>query len=682
MEEIDQLMIKGECYKALEKISLLLEKNELDSTEKLKILFHKSVALRFLEYFDEAEEVIKEVIKKSRAKNLKHLEINSLILFADILLVRFYLSDRKNFEESMTYISEAENIIKNLKQDNTEIKKAKGYLLHIKGGILEARKDYNQAKNFLEKSLEIRKQINDKEGMMRTLYFFSLYYYNIGKLEKRVEFACKSIEIAEEIGHKFLVAACMMLLNFSYMRKGEFQKIEEIAEKRLNLLKELNHKKGLLSYYNEFGGYYWRKGELDEAYDQWNLGLLLSQEMNDKFWLGNFNNGLGIYYVEKGKLEKALEYFFKSLKFFEEIKNWGHITIQLTNIGETHWRQGNLDKAIENSNSALAICDEKNLVHQRAAVNYNFGLIFASKGEFDKSLKFFEKAINYYEEIQWKSKLAEVLQFVGLVLFQKGELDNSLEALKNSLEKAEKLDEKLYLSFTLFYIIKVYSEKQELEQAEAYLNKLEVVNNEIKNELINLNYRLSKALFLKESKQQRERIKAEILFEEIANEEIIYYNHTIYAILSLCELYLEELTKTNDISYKEKLSTLTDKLQNLAKKHQSYSLLTEVYWLQSQLALINFDTKKAHELLFQAKQIADERELSKLEKKYSDEIDTLDQIKQTWLDFKEKKAPSSEIIKQVNISETLKIMKKDRTFDAQSITEQKSVQQKLFSLTI
>ena len=682
MEEIDQLMIKGECYKALEIINHLLEKNELDYTEKLKILFHKSVALRFLDYFDEAEEVIEEVIKKSRENNLKHLEINSLILFADILLVRFYLSDSKNFEESMTYISEAENIIKNLKEDNTEIKMAKGYLLHIKGGILDAKKDYKQAKNLLEKSLEIRKQINDKEGMVRTLYLLSLHYYNIGDVERSIEFALKSIEIAEEIGHKNLIAACMMLLNINYMKKGVYQKIEETAEKRMNLLKELNHKKGLLSYYNELGGYYWRKGELDEAFNNWNYGLILSQEMDDKFWLGHFNNGLGIYYTEIGKLEKALEYFFKSLEFFEEIKNWGRITRQLTNIGEVYWRQGNLDKAIENSSSAFAICDEKNLVKERAAVNYNFGLIFATKGEFEKALEFFEKAISYYEENKWESKIAEVLQFIGLVLFQKGEYDKALETLKNSLDKEEKLDEKFYMSFTLFNIIKVYSEKQELEQAKEYLNKLETIDTEIKNDYINLNYKLSKALLLKDSKQQRDRIKAEILFEEIINKEIIFYNHSIYAILCLCELYLEELTKTNDISYKKKLITLTDKLQNLAKKHQSYSLLTEVYWLQSQLALINFDTKKAHELLFQAKQIADERNLSKLEKKYSDEIETLDHIKQTWFDFKEKKASSSEIIKQVNISETLKTMKKDRIFDAQNITEQKSVQQKLFSLTI
>ena len=112
------------------------------------------------------------------------------------------------------------------------------------------------------------------------------------------------------------------------------------------------------------------------------------------------------------------------------------------------------------------------------------------------------------------------------------------------------------MSLTLFEIIKVSLEKQEIIQVEEYLNRIEEINTKIENKLINLSYRLSKAIILKESKQQRERIKSELLLEEIANEEIIFYSHTIYAMLSLCELYIDELAKTNDKTFLKKLNQL------------------------------------------------------------------------------------------------------------------------------
>ena len=68
--------------------------------------------------------------------------------------------------------------------------------------------------------------------------------------------------------------------------------------------------------------------------------------------------------------------------------------------------------------------------------------------------------------------------------------------------------------------------------------------------------------------------------------------------------------------------------------------------------------------------------------KQLDSIKKLTQLKQTWIEFRNKNVESSEIIKQVEISDKLKVIKKERTLDTQNLVEQKSIQQKIFSLQI
>ncbi|MGC9779810.1 MAG: hypothetical protein HZR80_11255 [Candidatus Heimdallarchaeota archaeon] len=84
---------------------------------------------------------------------------------------------------------------------------------------------------------------------------------------------------------------------------------------------------------------------------------------------------------------------------------------------------------------------------------------------------------------------------------------------------------------------------------------------------------------------------------------------------------------TNNIELLAEVKSLTNKLLEIAKKQKLQSLLAEVFWLQSQIALIEFEIKEARQLLNQAEIIAIELGYERLGYRISKQHDVLfDQI--------------------------------------------------------
>ncbi len=88
----------------------------------------------------------------------------------------------------------------------------------------------------------------------------------------------------------------------------------------------------------------------------------------------------------------------------------------------------------------------------------------------------------------------------------------------------------------------------------------------------------------------------------------------------------------------------------------NYILLIDLKRLQSKLALIDYDTKKASELLEQAKNQADKYGLNKLANDIINERQQLEGQKELWQESKQKE-PVQDRLDQVDINHTLKKIK-------------------------
>ena len=394
--------------------------------------------------------------------------------------------------------------------------------------------------------------------------------------------------------------------------------------------------------------------------------------MKDNLRLADSYNMIAIYNAEIGKLNESLDYFQKSLELYGEIEKWNRYTILLNNIGEIYWRLGDYNKAFDTFNNTIAISKERKTPYQIAVANRFFGLIFASLGEHDKALPVLQKDLELFEKVHYNFYL-ETLHYIGIIHWQRGDEEEAISLLTKCVSLREKSDQLLLMSFSLFELITIFTEKNKVEQSNFYFAKLKYVNDKLENRYVNLSYRLSEAMILLNSESHRNKIKAEYLLEQIIEEPIIFFPYTIDAISFLCEFYLNELIFTGDRGFLNKLNNLVNQLSEISKKQRSFSLIVDVLWLKSQLALFDYDTKTSLGLLVQAQQLAKEKGLERHYEKFTNELDALNQSLSKWRKLKEDKSPASELLKHIRIDKSIESIKIDKTFNAQSVTFQQSM---------
>jgi hypothetical protein len=181
----------------------------------------------------------------------------------------------------------------------------------------------------------------------------------------------------------------------------------------------------------------------------------------------------------------------------------------------------------------------------------------------------------------------------------------------------------LDICYGLIQVIKILVEQGQLEAAQQYEQQLLTYREQLEGAYQDYLFRFIRALMLKTSPRTRNKMKAQEIFQQLAEENVINFEWTIQANLHLCELFFFEFKSSEAPEILQEIHTLTNRLLDQAKAQNSHSLLAETYVLQAKLALLELDVPHARRLFTQAQTIAEEKGLEKLAKSISHEHDLL-----------------------------------------------------------
>ena len=454
-----------------------------------------------------------------------------------------------------------------------------------------------------------------------------------GKIEEAMEIIKRreKTEGIEELRWRIVEIKCRN-------RKGEYEHVIETTEETIKVIEEIEEpveEKGekeriKIDALNEQVWALLRLGRQDEGLEKVEEGIRLIKELEekegehkDKERIANLLNNKGNCYYQKGELDHALDYYKMSLVIREEIGDKLDIAASLNNLG----------------------------------------IVYRMKGELGPALNKFKRSLSLKEEIDNKQSIAASLNNIGDLYQELGALEMALGFLKQGLALREEIGNKLEIAYSLYSLIIVTIDLEEFQQARDYLSTLQLINKQEENKRVDLCNRLAEALILKASKRRKNLAKAEEILDEIvenAEKEIISHRLTIQALINLSELLLEELLSTSEEEILEEVEEKVDKLMEIAKEQQSYSLLTESYWLKSQLALVRLDLEEARNLLIQAQVIAEEKGLEKLARKISSEHDQLLEQLDLWEELIAKDVSIAERVKVANLEELVGWMARKR----------------------
>ncbi|MHA1943638.1 MAG: tetratricopeptide repeat protein [Candidatus Thorarchaeota archaeon] len=435
--------------------------------------------------------------------------------------------------------------------------------------------------------------------------------------------------------------------------RGDLERALECLQQCLSINEKLGDKDGVSAAFNNIGLVHWTKGDLDQATDYYKKSLAINEELNDDKGIASVLNNLANISSFRGELDQALTYQHQSLVIREKLAIKQDIARCLINIGVFHRLKGDLDQSTEYYNKSLAIQEDLSIGPDFALALNNLGDVYSLKGDIDIALEFYQRSLLIYDDMGAKEGIALTLANIGDCHARKSNPEYAFEYYQRSLHISEDMGNTRLISVVLSELMSLALDNNDFDMAKDYLTKLEQINIQSDNAILNQRHLISKAKFLKKSQRSRDRVKAEEILQELVEEDVGDHALTTEAMIHLCDLLLLELKATRAEEVLDSVKDLTQQLVKVAEDQASHPLVVETYLLQSKLALIDFEVNEARRLMTEAKKLADEKGLNRLGQIVQNELDTLQHEVKRWESILEEKPSKKEMVNLTNLDDLL-----------------------------
>ena len=392
LERIENSVIKGMYFEALEMIEALEKWENLDHISRLKINLVEIKIKRDLGKYQEALKLTDKLRKESqRIKNLI-LENDTYILVVEILI---FMGD---FKKALDLIIQIESALETIHEKNSrDYKLRKAQLLRMKGICNRATGNQEAVEENLNMSLSLSKEIEEKLEIAKTMDSIAMFIHH-NNHDKATKLLKKSMDLRKEIGNKYYIAQTLNRLGIMCLNKG--------------LLEE-----SLAYYVNSYE---------------------MTRDFDNKDFSAITNMNIGTVYQKKGMLNSSLDHYFNAMKEAKEVDNKHMIAACLFNISSIYRTRGELDDALEYLKQCKSHFVELNFPSGLAATYQSMGIIYYSKGDYEKSTDLFSRSYDIREKEKSSTGAAGSLFYLIIVSLDKG----LLEEAKFYYDKLELINEK------------------------------------------------------------------------------------------------------------------------------------------------------------------------------------------------------------------------------------------------
>jgi predicted ATPase/DNA-binding CsgD family transcriptional regulator/uncharacterized protein HemY len=198
---------------------------------------------------------------------------------------------------------------------------ARAEALMAAGTLASVQADYTRARAALEQSLELFRQLDDKENIAATLRNLGNEVRYQGDLERSYALFEEGLAISRELGNRWDIAAFLGDLGIAAQALGDQESARSLYAESLALRRELKDKRGIAMMLVNIGELARTEGDYDSARSLYEEGLVIARELGDKWGVGMVLHNLGHVAYHRHQYEQALELFTESLTIFYEMRN-------------------------------------------------------------------------------------------------------------------------------------------------------------------------------------------------------------------------------------------------------------------------------------------------------------------------------------------------------------------------
>ncbi|HBS87451.1 MAG TPA: hypothetical protein DEA97_12890 [Bacteroidales bacterium] len=317
------------------------------------------------------------------------------------------------------------------------------------GIIAYSQGNYPEAFSFYGCSLKIDEELDNKDGVSKSLVCLGNAAYYQGNYSDALSFYGRSLKISEEIRDKSLISMCLINLGNIALNQGNYSDALSFYGRSLKISEELGNKSRISICLNNLGVVVMNQGNYTDALSFYSRSLKISEEQGNKDGISECLNNLGLVKMYQGNYSNAVSFYEQSMKIKEELGNKAGIPSCLMNLGVIAFNQGNYSDAISFYEHSLKISEELNDKSLISMCLNNMGITAMYQGNFFDALSFYGRSLIIFEELGDKLGLSMCLNNLGLIKYNQGNYSDALSFYGRSLIIFEELDNKNGISMCL-----------------------------------------------------------------------------------------------------------------------------------------------------------------------------------------------------------------------------------------
>lgn len=278
------------------------------------------------------------------------------------------------------------------------------------GTIYREMGDFALAGEYFDRSLELRKQINDSLGVgmcldemaemarLRGMYMRAVEMLQEALLWKS-SFSAGRIDPSRQAQHTESRSETYLYLGKVFADWNKFDDALLYYDTSLMLCRPLNFTRGeaLVNYYK---GLTWQgRGEADSAEAYFQRSITVSESMGNEHLAARARTGLGKLLLEKGKLEMAMQYFQTALDIYREGGFVCELPELFLNIGTCMSEQGYDEAAIREYEKAYEDAASMNMHNIRAEAACALADLFEKRGETGTANRYLRDYIQFHDSV-------------------------------------------------------------------------------------------------------------------------------------------------------------------------------------------------------------------------------------------------------------------------------------------
>ncbi|MFA0960753.1 tetratricopeptide repeat protein [Roseivirga sp. BDSF3-8] len=221
------------------------------------------------------------------------------------------LSETGSYDLALNYLFQALSLTP---EDDLE---TRSVTLNNIGQLYEKIKDHTRAMEYMRRSLELKKQINDPDMLAFSYNHLGNYFLNSRQLDS---------------------ARYYFVLGSGSSIKGNNQHQRAVS-------------------LQGFGDVYLLERKYEQATEEYMEALEIQKRINDRAGLSLTYHSIAESFLDQGKIEKAKVYLDSSFAISDKIRNQQQALYNLILLAEIYEKQGNLEKTIQLQKKVLSLKD-------------------------------------------------------------------------------------------------------------------------------------------------------------------------------------------------------------------------------------------------------------------------------------------------------------------------------------